>query len=103
MKIILFLFAFLWAIAADSKPLVEPDSLLGSWKLDKITIKTDRESFEIPVAPAVPVSAKFAADGTYTFTENGQEQNGKWRWRKAKKRLEITHGDKSKRIFDITR
>ncbi|MCU0393684.1 MAG: hypothetical protein MUE81_21430 [Thermoflexibacter sp.] len=89
--------------AVTPSPQPEPEEfIVGNWKLSKITIKADKESYEIPVAPATPISAKFSALGTYTFNENGQDQTAKWKWVEPNKKLEISHTNNTSSIMEIS-
>ena len=80
---------------------IEESAIVGNWKLDKITLKTEKESYEIPVAPATPISAKISLTGTYSFTEDGKEQNAKWKWAEKNKKIEITHADNTVSTMEV--
>lgn len=101
----IFLAAFAWACGSDAPnpTTTQPnmDFIVGNWKISKITIKTDKESYDIPASPATPISAKFSDKGTYIFNQNGQDQTAKWKWLEASKKLEITHTDNSITVFDF--
>lgn len=85
-----------------SPPTEQEEFIVGNWKLSKITIKNDKEGYEIPVAPVTPISVKFSALGTYTFNENGQDQVAKWKWVEQNKKLEISHTDNTSSIMEIS-
>ena len=90
-------------VAPTPSDTIGESAIIGNWKLDKITLKTDKESHEIPVAPATPISVKISSTGTYSFTEDGKEQNAKWKWIEKNKKIEITHTDNTVSTMDITK
>ena len=76
-----------------------PDFPIGKWKLTQIVIQADTNRLEVPVATATPIMVDFAADGTYSYTENGATLKAKWQ--KKKQLLRITHIDKTQSEFEI--
>ena len=55
-----------------------PDFPIGKWKLTQIVIQADTNRIEVPVTTATPIMVDFAADGTYSYTENGATLKAKW-------------------------
>lgn len=101
MLVIFFCSLFALSCKEDIDTPLPGATLVGEWKMEKIIFETDISTSELALPASYPVTCSIAADGNYSFVDNGQVKTHTWRYQEDTKTLLIRQDDQTEVPFSV--